>query len=127
MKLTFTKEARGRVQRYLQPGKVMLLDFDDGVGPFSTTGSCTLDGGYRLLFVNANQDLSAYDFAIESNLGIIRIKGESRMQFDSEMEIRFNPHLFTLPLVSRQGMLCENVELLDLSISDHQAENQHDC
>ena len=43
MKLTFTPQAQQRLQKYLQPDSKLILDFDDGVGPFSDAGMCTLD------------------------------------------------------------------------------------
>ncbi len=44
MNITFTDQAIERLQRYELSSKKMLLDFDDGVGPFSAVGSCSLDG-----------------------------------------------------------------------------------
>ena len=115
MKLTFTDEAKERVARYLGSGKKMLLDFDDGVGPFSKTGSCSLDGGYRLLFVNQQTTVPEFNQLLDSNLGPILIKGESRTQFDDEMEVRFNRQFFTMPLVSSHRTLTDNVEAVDYS------------
>lgn len=115
MKLTFTEEAKKRVARYLAPDKRILLDFDDGVGPFSAIGSCSLDGGYQLIFVDRETELPEFDRALDSNIGQILIKGESLVQFDDEMEVRFNRQLFTMPLVSRRGTLTENVEVIDYS------------
>lgn len=38
MDLTFTEAAKERVARYLSPDKKIILDYDDGVGPFSKLG-----------------------------------------------------------------------------------------
>lgn len=129
MKLTFTDAARQRIDRYRGPAKKVLLDYDDGVGPFSAVGTCSLDNGYQLIFVDKGLKTVDYDVQIDSNIGPIFIKGESIAQFEDEMEVRFNKHLFTLPLVSRKGILTENVELLDYSnghLPDQQMTN-HDC
>ncbi|MCT3443227.1 iron-sulfur cluster biosynthesis family protein, partial [Limosilactobacillus fermentum] len=40
--LTFTEAAKERVARYLSPDKKIILDYDDGVGPFSKLGDCSL-------------------------------------------------------------------------------------
>lgn len=115
MKITFTDEAKKRVERYLGPNKKILLDYDDGVGPFSAIGNCSLENGYQLIFVDQDISLPDFDRALESNIGQILIKGESLPQFEDEMEIRFNQHLFTMPLVSRKGILTDNIEVIDYS------------
>lgn len=75
MKITFTKEAQQRISNYFGKEKQLLLDYDDGVEPFSMVGSCSLDNGYRLLFVNPQLALPDFDQVVESNIGPIRIKG----------------------------------------------------
>lgn len=129
MKLTFTEEAKKRVARYLGPNKRILLDFDDGVGPFSAIGSCSLDGGYQLIFVDRDADLPEFDRTLDSNIGQVLIKGESIAQFDDQMEVRFNRQFFTMPLVSPTGTLTDNVEVVDYSnipLPNNQGPT-HDC
>lgn len=129
MNLTFTDGARQRIQRYLSPDKKMLLDYDDGVGPFSAIGNCSLESSYQLIFVDKDLAVPDYDRQIDSNLGPLLIKGESLPQFEDEMEVRFNRHLFTMPLVSRKGVLTDNVELVDYSGGPATATQltTHDC
>ena len=129
MKLTFTTEAIERLKKYVAKDKQILLDFEDGVGPFSAVGSCSLDGGYRLIFIDKGLNLKDFDTQIDSNLGPLNIKGESRAQFDDQMTIRFNRHLFTLPLVSDRRTLTENVEVVDYSRGNfpEKSRGQHDC
>ena len=49
--------------------------------------------------------------------------------FDDEMEVRFNPRYFTMPLVSPKRVLTDNLEVLDLSNTDlnSQIDRAHDC
>lgn len=129
MNVTFTDDALQRIKRYLSPAKKILLDYDDGVGPFSAVGDCSLDSGYQLLFVDKDLAVPDYDRRIDSNIGPILIKGESLPQFEEEMEVRFNRHLFTLPLVSRKGILTDNLEVIDYSGTPGatQQGTSHDC
>lgn len=129
MNVTFTDDALQRIKRYLSPAKKILLDYDDGVGPFSAVGDCSLDSGYQLLFVDKDLAVPDYDRQIDSNIGPILIKGESLPQFEEEMEVRFNRHLFTLPLVSRKGILTDNLEVIDYSGAPGatQQGTAHDC
>lgn len=129
--LTFTDEAKKRVEKYLSPDKAIVLDFDDGVGPFSAIGNCNLDANYRLIFVNKDADLHDFDEKVESNIGDIYIKSEmyANIQFEDQMEVRFNPKYFTLPLMSpTKGILTENLEVVDLSEPVATEYNgTHDC
>lgn len=129
MNITFTDQAIERLQRYELSSKKMLLDFDDGVGPFSAVGSCSLDGDYRLILVKEDLDTPDYNEKITSNLGDVFIKDHTAVQFDDEMEVRFNPRYFTMPLVSSKRVLTDNLEVLDLSNTDlnSQIDRAHDC
>ena len=129
--LTFTDGAKKRVAKYLSPDKTIVLDFDDGVGPFSAIGNCNLDANYRLIYVKKGMDLHDFDEKIESNIGDIYIKSEpyANIQFENQMEVRFNPKYFTLPMMSpTKGVLTENLEVVDLTepVSTEYS-GTHDC
>lgn len=127
----FTSAAKQRLARYLNRGKKMVLDFEDGVGPFSAIGNCNLDANYRLIFVDQGFDTHDFDEKIQSNIGDIYIKSENyaNIQFDDKMEVRFNPRYFTLPLVSTNGVLNENLEVVDFNPVNANAaySHTHDC
>ncbi|MCH3921562.1 iron-sulfur cluster biosynthesis family protein [Limosilactobacillus sp.] len=129
--LTFTAEAKQRIAKYLRPGKKIVLDFDDGVGPFSAIGNCSLDANYRLIFVNQGADLHDFDERVTSNIGDVWIKSEpyANIQFENQMEVRFNPKYFTMPLVSpTKGTLTENLEVVDLTEPvTTEYSGTHDC
>lgn len=129
-RLTVTDAALARIRLHLSPNKKIILDFDDGVGPFSAIGNCSLDANYRLIFVNQNAVLPDFDEKISSNIGDIYIKSElyANVQFEPEMELRFDRRHFTLPLVSPKGTLTENVELVDIDEPvNTEYTGTHDC
>ena len=129
-RLTVTDAALARIRLHLSPNKKIILDFDDGVGPFSAIGNCSLDANYRLIFVNQNAVLPDFDEKISSNIGDIYIKSElyANVQFEPEMELRFDHRHFTLPLVSPKGTLTENVELVDIDEPvNTEYTGTHDC
>ncbi|WP_373842087.1 iron-sulfur cluster biosynthesis family protein [Limosilactobacillus sp.] len=131
MKLTFTDGAVRRLKCYLNPQIKLILDYDDGVGPFSKIGNCSLDANYRLIIVNADQPLTDFPHTISSNLGAVYYKEEAKAQYADQMTVRFNPHYFTMPLVTPQETLTENMEVVDLfqPTSHNQTQHQftHDC
>jgi uncharacterized protein YqkB len=116
-KLIVTDKAMERLQRYISPDKRVVLDFDDGVGPFSAIGNCNLDANYRLIFVNKDVDLPDFDERVSSNIGDIYIKSElyANVQFEDQMELRFDPKHFTMPLVSPTKILTDNVEVVEIN------------
>lgn len=128
--LTVTDAALDRIKRYLSPDKKIVLDFDDGVGPFSAIGNCSLDANYRLIFVNKDVDTPDFDEKVSSNIGDIYIKSEAyaNVQFENQMELRFDPKHFTMPLVSPTKILTDNVEVVDISEPlETEYSGTHDC
>ena len=128
--LTVTDAALDRIKKYLSPDKKIVLDFDDGVGPFSAIGNCSLDANYRLIFVNKDVDTPDFDEKVSSNIGNIYIKREAyaNVQFENQMELRFDPKHFTMPLVSPTKILTDNVEVVDISERlETEYSRTHDC
>ena len=130
MKLTFTPQAQQRLQKYLQPDSKLILDFDDGVGPFSKLGNCSLDANFKLIIVSKDAKFPDFNAQLDSNLGPIWYKDYTASQLDEKMEVRFNQTYFTMPLVSEQRTMTDNLEFLDLQegFSTESAFNgAHDC
>ena len=129
-KLIVRDKAMQRLQHYISPDKRVVLDLDDGVGPFSAIGNCNLDANYRLIFVNKDVDLPDFDERVSSNIGDIYIKSElyANVQFEDQMEIRFDPKHFTMPLVSPTKILTDNVEVVEINEPLKAAySGTHDC
>lgn len=129
-KLTVTAAAMDRLRKYMSPDKQIVLDFDDGVGPFSAIGNCNLDVNYRLIFVNRDVKLPDFDEIVSSNIGDIRIKSEwyASAQFEDQMELRFDSKHFTMPLVSPTKILTDNVEVVEINEPlKTEYSGTHDC
>lgn len=130
MYLMFTDEAKHRLDRYLDTSKKILIDYDDGVGPFSANGNCSLDDNFKLIFVDQDLSLKDFDAHFDSNLGPIYYKGYTKPQFAEEMTISFNAHVFTMPLTTPQGVLTDDIEVVDLSkqgLPTTTVNQTHDC
>lgn len=130
MKLTFTPQAQQRLQKYLQPDSKLILDFDDGVGPFSKLGNCSLDANFKLIIVKKDAKLPDFNAQLASNLGQVWYKDYTAPQLDEKMEVRFNQTYFTMPLVSEQRTMTDNLEFLDLQEgfrTESAFNGAHDC
>lgn len=115
MEMTITPAAQQRLARYLAPHKKIILDFDDGVGPFSDLGNCSLDVNFKLIFVDQAMPLPDFTAHFSSNLGEIYYKAYAKSQYAAQMTLDFDPTYFTLPLKSPYGLLSDNVEVVDLA------------
>lgn len=130
MYLTFTKEAQQRLARSVDHSKKMLLDYDDGVGPFSAIGNCSLDDNFKLIFVDQDRQFKDFNAHFNSNLGPIYYKDYTKPQLAEQMTVSFNAHVFTMPLTTLQGTLTDDIEVMDLSGEDTPApvmKHTHDC
>lgn len=116
MYLTVEPEAQEKLQKYLDAGKDLLLDFDDGVGALSKVGTCTLASVFRVLAVDKGAEQKDYDKPLESNIGTFRYKGYSEMYMDPKMNLIVNPTNKMLSLRgSNSGELTGMVTVEDLS------------
>lgn len=115
MQLDITKEAQQRLNHLCgQAPAKLLLDFDDGVGSLSKFGACSMDGSYRLLLIDPHSGGEDYSAVINSNLGPLYYLPADKTQFDSNMQLRYDPRFLTLKLVSPNHILSNNVEVVDL-------------
>ncbi|MBS9338700.1 iron-sulfur cluster biosynthesis family protein [Fructobacillus sp. M2-14] len=105
MKLTFTDEAKARLEKFTGPDKKIVLDFDDGVGPFSNEANCTLALSFNLVFVNKDADLSEFGATIDSNMGTIYAKPYSLDQMDDDMTVDVNEKYLRYALNGKGGTL----------------------
>lgn len=116
MKLTITNDALLKIKQLYQPkNHKLLLSFDDGVGPFSSMGVCSLDTSFQLLIVNAKLPTPDYSATIESKLGTIYYKKYSKQYLGDNLKLDFNSRYHTLPLSSNSEVIDSNVALIDLS------------
>ncbi len=116
MYLKVEPEAQKKLQPLLDEGKDLLLDFDDGVGPLSNVGTCTLASVFRIVAVSPGAEEKDYNKSLNSNIGTFRYKGYSEMYMDDQMRLEINPVNKTLSLHGNSGgELTGMVNLEDLS------------
>ncbi|MBM7708578.1 iron-sulfur cluster biosynthesis family protein [Enterococcus lemanii] len=116
MKLSFSQAAQDVILAKQQPGDVILLDYEDAIGPFTQSAvSCQLYPSFRLLLVPKEfpkEQLIDYDDAIETELGIVSVKKRSEMLLDEAIEIMVEPAYQRLQIRSNSGVIAANMPLL---------------
>lgn len=113
MKMNISEAAEKKIQPYLVDGAKLVLDLDDGVGPYSLVGTCTLGTSFRLLVVDQDADLKDYSTKMESNMGDIYIKPYSEEYFTQTNVLNINDQLQTMYVSTNSGILDTNVPVID--------------
>ena len=113
MFLTISDAAKAKLTQRLTPQTKIVLDFDDGVGPFSDAGMCTLDVAFNIILCESDQITNDFDQKIDSTLGPVYIKGYTATQMDSDMTLSVDKYL-RYSLAGPSGTLDSNVGLRDL-------------
>ncbi|BAP85651.1 hypothetical protein LOOC260_111120 [Paucilactobacillus hokkaidonensis JCM 18461] len=115
MKLMITEAAKDKLANYLGPDKKMLLSLDDGVGPFSGVGVCSLDTAFQLILVDKKLPIPDYNESFETEIGALYYKGYSKEYMNEDMKLDFKSNFQTMPLSGDGEMIDSNVVILDLS------------
>lgn len=113
MELTFKDAAKERIEKRLNEDTKIVLDFDDGVGPFSDAASCTLDVAFSLVLCRPDQLTADYDQHLSSNLGDVYFKGYADTQLDGRMIIDVDKML-RYKLSGDSGIIDPNMMLRDV-------------
>ncbi|WP_291293298.1 iron-sulfur cluster biosynthesis family protein [Enterococcus sp.] len=108
--------AIAKISEIKQAQDRIYLDFEDGVGPFSTTAiSCRLDISFRLILVPADypeEGLSIYDTKLETAVGTVWLKQGAAMYLEEQTRLVVDPAYQRLQLTADSGLLASNVQLL---------------
>ncbi|WP_283679405.1 iron-sulfur cluster biosynthesis family protein [Lentilactobacillus sp. Marseille-Q4993] len=96
MKLTLTDAAIAKINAKVTNDERILLSLDDGVGPFSDAGFCSLETAYDLIVVNKSATTPDYDQPVETNIGQWFVKGYSQTYLDDNMKIDVKNNNFVL-------------------------------
>ena len=116
MFLTISDAAKAKLAAKLTPTTKIVLDFDDGVGPFSDAGMCTLDVAFNVVLCEAKDLTNDFDTVIDSDLGPVYIKGYTKAQMDSDMRLDVDKYL-RYSMSGPSGTLDSNVGLRDIQMA----------
>lgn len=117
MKLTISTSAQSIISPKLRPDTLILLNYDDGVGPYSPHGLEALQISFKLVLISKGMPMDDYDLSMPSDLGPIHIKGYSARFFGSNLKIDFNARYHLLSLSDDGEVLEDNLQIEDRQIS----------
>jgi len=112
--LKISEQLTKKIQAMMKPDTVLVLDFDDGVGPFSNAATCTLDVAFNLILAKRDQLTNDFNAQIESNLGKMYVKKYSVSQLgEGDLSLKQNKYLANV-LESDSGLLDPNCGVIDV-------------
>ncbi len=113
MRLTITDSALKKIQMKVPSNSRLLLSFDDGVGPFSKLGFCSLDTSFDIIAVNQDAQTPDYEAVLPTNHGDWWYKGYSSMYLDGDMQLTTKNN--QLILSGESGVLDGNVDVKNMT------------
>ncbi|WP_152638997.1 iron-sulfur cluster biosynthesis family protein [Lentilactobacillus curieae] len=87
MKLTITDSAQSKINQVADEDTRLLLSFDDGVGPFSKWGICSLETAFDVIAVDKDALTPDYEKSLSTNHGEWAYKGYSKNYLDDDMKL----------------------------------------
>lgn len=115
MNITLDEAAKERLSAHLGADKILLLTFEDGVGPYSQHAMIHMQTQFSINVISNEMEKADYDEKIPSEIGDFWIKGYSKEDLQTEMRIKFNPRLSTFSLSGEGGMIDDNLGFIDFT------------
>ncbi|MBO0482115.1 iron-sulfur cluster biosynthesis family protein [Candidatus Enterococcus courvalinii] len=115
MELIVTKEAQNWLESHREEDEQILLDLENGDGPFADSRiTCQLDTAFRLILIKkqSTADLSLYSILVDTPLGPIRIKKSAEMYLDDPTTLALEPTYQSLQLKGPSGLLKGNLPVV---------------
>ena len=115
MELLLTDEAKEKLLAQQNEDEQLLLDIEDGDGPFADSRvTCQIDTSFRLILVKkeTTKDLSLYSVQVETAVGPIYIKKSALMYLDDPTTIAVEPTYKSLQLKGPSGLLKGNLQII---------------
>ncbi|CAJ1190439.1 hypothetical protein FD33_GL000144 [Companilactobacillus paralimentarius DSM 13238 = JCM 10415] len=114
MKIEISNEAQIKLQKYVDAGKKLLLDLDDGFGRFSDEGTCALLTKFRIIVVDPTADLTDYTVHLDSNLGIIYFKDSAKDFLDDHLKLKVDPKTQLLIFSNSKELIDKSVNIIKI-------------
>ena len=114
MELKMSQAVINKLEGYHSNEGALLLDLDDGVGPYSKLGICSLDTSFRFLLVSDKEVPAPTPLLSHLRLDLFISKDYTANYFDQEPKLNLNERFQSIMLETESGVVDRNVEIIDL-------------
>lgn len=115
MEINFDDKAQAKIKTHWQDGDRLLLTMEDGVGPYSQHAMIHMQVQFTINIIGPDMSMDTYVDQIDSNMGPVYIKGDTREDLDEHLTLKFNPKYSTFVLAGDIGELDGNVGFIDFT------------
>ncbi|MBM7544075.1 iron-sulfur cluster biosynthesis family protein [Periweissella beninensis] len=113
MQLNFDDGIIKRLQEYVVKNAKILLDLDDGSGPYTNHAiACSMGINYRIIMVNNDANIDDYQEELKSNLGIVYSKKYANYTLATNMKLGIKPPFNTWQLSGTNMLIDDSVEFV---------------
>lgn len=112
-RIEMTSEVKAKLQPYVDEGKVLLLDLDNGLGPYSDEGNCALVTKFRFIAIDPDAPKSDYEIALDSDLGPIYFKKIADDYIQKDMQLELNPKTRMIVFKNARELVDGAVNIVD--------------
>lgn len=119
MEFIVSKEAEELLRGKVNDNEQLLLDVEDGDGPFANSRiTCQIDTSFRLIIVEkeTSADLSLYSEVVDTQMGPIKIKKSALVYFDNPTTLAVEPTYKSLQLKGPGGIIKNNLQIVTSTI-----------
>ena len=96
MELNISAQAAARLAPLLRADRVLILDLNDGIGPYSLSYHDPTQAKFSLLILPRRNVPDVFDAHLDSPVGPVLIKSYTCGLFDTKTELTVNGDEFTL-------------------------------
>ena len=113
MKIEMTDEVKKRLLPFVEKGKVLLLDLDNGLGPYSAEGNWALVTSFRFIAIDADAPKSDYGITLDSDIGPIYFKDFAKDYVQKDMKLEVNPKTQLIVFKNARELIDSSVSIVD--------------
>ena len=111
--LQITSAAQKEIKKRISGPAKLLLNYNDGVGPYSKVGSCSIGTDFDVLAVRPNEKTPDYNAQLKSPLGVVSYKKYSARYLDNNLKLDVDPSFGQLTLSGAGGLIDGSVQVID--------------
>jgi uncharacterized protein YqkB len=113
MELFVTDSALTFMKPKLTNNPVILLSYDDGVGPYSPHGLVALQIAFKLVLISEDMPKKDYNVTVHSNIGDLYVKDYSQRFLGDHLTIKLNENYQVLSLTDDGEVIEDNLQIVD--------------
>ena len=111
--ITVTDSAQAKIRKKITGPAKLLLSYNDGVGPYSNVGSCSIGTDFDVIAVKPGTSTPDYQAKLDSRMGPFYYKKYSARYLDRDLKLDVATSFNQLTLSGQGGLIDGSVSVID--------------